>query len=298
MNIDPAIIDSIEFGVGRDAKGVETFGIVPVDSNVRDVLVEMLRSTLERMRQIAEEAEPYEPSEKYSGEEFLYVHLSDELASSLRDLHEATNLPIGSTWLENVDDVFCYFCRFRDESGRVVTAVRRAAQFKALRRSKVVFFDDSIKLVPNAVFKLDHNFDLLIDIERVWILRPSGFEYTGKLQDAILRAVPKNLASVREDLPFVDLASIEDYCRTRPRAARYLASIRANGRATNIDKQSLVNLCENTGVEIKQENEVISIEDKQEMAFLEVLDRRRYPISLVADSPERYRASSRKEIKK
>jgi hypothetical protein len=32
------------------------------------------------------------------------------------------------------------------------------------------------------------------------------------------------------------------------------------------------------------------------MGFLEVLDRRRYEINLVKNSPERYRAASRKKI--
>jgi len=52
---------------------------------------------------------------------------------------------------------------------------------------------DALKLVAGKVFKLDNDFDLLIDGVNVHILRPSGFEFVGKLQDAVLAAAPDNI---------------------------------------------------------------------------------------------------------
>ena len=80
------------------------------------------------------------------------------------------------------------------------------------------------------------------------------------------------------------------------RAARYLASIRAFGGTKNIDKAWLKKLCKETGVEVKESGGKIVIENGHEMGFLEVLDRRRYEVSLVKQQPERYRAASRKKI--
>ena len=70
----------------------------------------------------------------------------------------------------------------------------------------------------------------------VHILRPSGFEFAGQLQQAILDAVPENIKAIRKDLAFVDFDGIEAYAAKHPRAARYLASIRAQ-EETNEHRQ-------------------------------------------------------------
>jgi hypothetical protein len=49
-------------------------------------------------------------------------------------------------------------------------------------------------------------------------------------------------------------------------------------------------------VEVKESRGKVSITDGHEMGFLEVLDRRRYEVSLVKEKPERYRAASRRKI--
>jgi hypothetical protein len=75
------------------------------------------------------------------------------------------------------------------------------------------------------VFKLDNDFDLLIDSANVHILRPSGFEFAGKLQQAILDAVPNNIKSIAKDLAFVAFDGIEAYARKHPRASLNLILI-------------------------------------------------------------------------
>ncbi|MFQ5472724.1 MAG: DUF4868 domain-containing protein, partial [Dehalococcoidia bacterium] len=108
--------------------------------------------------------------------------------------------------------------------------------------------------------------------------------------------VPQNMKAIRKDLPFVDFDGIEDYAGKRPRAARYLASIRAQEETKNIDKAALKRLCKRTGVEVKESNGKVIVPDGHEMGFLEVLDRRRYEVDLVKEEPERYRAASRRKI--
>ncbi|WP_185844203.1 hypothetical protein [Bordetella hinzii] len=65
----------------------------------------------------------------------------------------------------------------------------------------------------------------------------------------------------------------------------------------NIDKSSLKKLCKNTGVDISESKGKVIIADGHEMAFLQVLDRRRYQLELVKDKPEKFVAGSRKAIK-
>jgi hypothetical protein len=146
------------------------------------------------------------------------------------------------------------------------------------------------------VFKLDNDFDLLADDDGVSILRPSGFEFVGQLKEAILAAAPANVKLIQSDLLFVDFAPIEQYASKHPRAARYIASIRAQKEARNVDKASLLKLCENTGVKVQEVKGKLIVDDASVMDFLGVLDRRLYQVELVKGSPESFRAASRRRI--
>jgi hypothetical protein len=268
-----------------------------VDSDVQAALREMVQATWDAMQEDEDGPARYEPSEKHGSTEYLYVPLQDEIASSVRQLHEAANLDIDSAALDAPDNVFCYFARLGDRKKRRLTALRRATQFKGVLRKRLIrFVTDSLKLLDDRVFKLDSDFDFLVDSANVHILRPSGFEFAGKLQQAILDAVPENSKAIQDELPFVSFSSIEEYASKHTRAARYLASIRGQGVAKDIDKAALKSLCRRTGVDVADSKGELSVATGHEMDFLEVLDRRRYEVSLVKKKPERYRAASRRKI--
>ncbi|WP_126444240.1 Kiwa anti-phage protein KwaB-like domain-containing protein [Sulfuricystis multivorans] len=297
LQFDLANVTVIEFGVGRDDGNGQTFVAVPVDADVQGALREMVQTTWDAMQEFEDGPKKYEPSEKHGGTEYLYLPMADEMASSLRELHEAANLGIETAALDKPANVFCYFVRMTDKNQRRLTALRRASQFKGVLKKRLIrFVTDSLKLIPDDVFKLDSDFDLLIDSANIHILRPSGFEFAGKLQQAILDAVPANIKAIREDLEFVDFDSIKAYAERHPRAARYLASICGHAETKNIDKAALKKLCESTGVEVKESNGKITVSAGHEMGFLEVLDRRRYELELVKGKPERFKASSRKKL--
>lgn len=164
-------------------------------------------------------------------------------------------------------------------------------------RSRLIrFVTDALKLIEDRVFKLDSDFDLLMDSANVHILRPSGFEFAGKLQQAIVDAVPQNITAIQKDLAFVEFDAIAAYAAEHPRAARYIASIRGQGETKNIDKSALKKLCKSTSVEITEKKGKITVSAGHEMGFLEVLDRRRYELELVKGQPERFKAPSRTKI--
>jgi hypothetical protein len=194
-------------------------------------------------------------------------------------------------------DIFCYFAFLTDRQGRRLTAVRRATQFKGVLKSRLIrLLSDALRLIDETVFRLDSDFDVLIDDSTVHILRPSGFEFLGQLQEAVLQAAPANIKALRRDLAFVDFSTVEKYVVGHARAARYLASIQAQEAGKNVDKRALRAVCKRVGVEIHEADGKITMEKDQVMGFLEVLDRRRYDIELVKGAPERFRAGSRKKI--
>lgn len=298
MDFELNAIRTVQFGVGRDDGDDHAFHCVMVDEAVQAALGEMAAETWATMQRLANEPVRYEPSEKHSGCEHVYLPLDDELAVRMRNLHEAINLDIDQNALDDTEAMFCYFAKFTDERGRNLTALRRATQFKGVLKSRLIWQNgDALKLMDDRVFKLDKDFDLLVDNQRIHILRPSGFEFAGKLQEAILDAVAGNVLTLHADLPFVQFAGIQDYASTHPRAARYLASIRSQQEVARIDRQHLLDACAATGVEITEDGEQIVVDDRNVMGFLEVLDRRRYEVKLVPDEPEQFRAPSRTRIR-
>ena len=290
-------IHTVEFGLGRDDGDGRMFCLIAVDGDVQDALREMAEATWVALQELTNNPPKYEPSEKHAGIEYLHLPLADELAASMRELQEANNLPFDSMALNNPEIIFCYFARFTDNQGRRLTALRRATQFKGILKNRLIrLVTDALKIVEDKIFKLDTDFDLLIDALNVHILRPSGFEFAGQLQEAIMAAVPNNVTAIKADLSFVNFDVIETYASQHSRAARYLASIRSQGEAQRIDRGRLIQLCTHTGVETGEANGQITVTEKHVMGFLEVLDRRRYEIELVADAPEQYRAASRSKL--
>jgi len=288
---------AVEFGVGRDDGDGRIFCLIAVDGDVQDALLEIAEATWVAMQELTNDPAKYEPSEKHAGHEYVYLPLADDLVIRMRELHAANNLPMNTQALADPAEIFCYFARFTDNQGRRLTALRRASQFKGVLKSRLIrLVTDALKIVGDNVFKLDADFDLLIDAQNVHILRPSGFEFAGQLQEAIMAAVSTNVTALRVDLGFVNFDVIEGYAGQHPRAARYLASIRSQSESQNIDRARLVQLCNHTGVETDETDGQITVAEKHVMGFLEVLDRRRYEIELVANAPEQYRAASRSKL--
>ena len=284
-----------EFGVGRETEAGSTYAVVPVDRDVQAALREMASTTWSAMKGAGDPA-PYQASEKHDSTEYLCVEHGSELEAVYRQLHDAVNLTVDAAALNEPNFVLCYFARFVDDQERRLTAVRRAGQFKGILKSRLLrIVGDALTIVADDVFKLDNDFDILVDSSRTHIWRPSAFEFVGGLKQAVLDAVPSNIAAIEQDVPFVDFESIATYASTRSRAARYLASIRTQN-LVGIERQSVVALCQNTDVEVEDVDGVLRLEDRHVMGFLEVLDRRRYEVELVPGTRERFRAASRRPI--
>lgn len=299
LEFDFCNVRIIEFGVGLDDCSSQSFCIVQVDGSTQSVLLDIAKYTMQAMLKMSETASRYDPSEKYASCEYVYLPIDDPFAKQMQVLHHANNLPLGMSALSEPTKVFCYFARMIDKDDQRLTALKRATQFKgALKnRNRIMrVVSDALKLIMEPVFRLDNDFDLLIDSSNVHILRPNGFEFIGQLQEAVLAAVPRNIEVLKQDLGFVDFAYIQDYACEHPRAARYLASIRAQKETKSIDRLALKKSCAINGVEIQESNGKMIIQKGNVMGFLEILDRRRYPIELVSGSPERFKASSRKKI--
>ena len=285
-----------EFGLGHGkADDLQLFS-VPVDPQIQSALCEMVTTTWQMMGQNAEEPALYEPSEKYGSIEYVYLEADNPMATRLLDIHKSNNLSINIDAMEDLEMLSFYFARLTDNQDRRLTALRRATYFKGVLKKRIIrLVDDSLELVKDKIFKLDNDFDLLIDSKHLHILRPKSFEAIGDLKQAILNAVPGNITQIQEKIDFVDFEGIKQYASKHSRAARYLASILKQNLA-DIDPSELKKLCEKTGVEIQDVDKQITVAEKHILGFLEVLDRRRYEVGLIPNNLESYRAASRQKI--
>jgi hypothetical protein len=290
--------DVVEFGVGLDEGENQRFTLVPAGAEVQAVLKQMAIATRDEMHVVRDDAVAYEPSEKYDSPEHLLVPTDDAMASRFKQLHTANNMDTDANALDDPSKIFCYFARFKFRKGKQrLTAVRRATSFKGILKSPLIrFLDNALRIVEEQTFKLDHDFDVLLDDDSVYILRPAGFEFVGQLDAEIAKAVPGNVQSVKADLPFVDFTAIQTYAIDHPRAARYLASIRSQKLAENVDKGALKKLCKSTNVIVREVGGKLVIDPKSILDFLGVLDRRLYEVELIKGSPEPFRAARRSRI--
>jgi hypothetical protein len=290
-----------EFGLGMDDQN-RAFIFVPVDEAVQSSLIDMVEETQNQMEQKEDHPSDYEPSEKYSSLEYLTLSLSNELVKELKILHESENLDENINAFNDMERCFAYFVKLTDDNDNRVTAVRRSTQFKTLikKRNRLVqYVDNTLTELNDTVFKLDNDFDFIIQNDLIHILRPSGLEFTAQLQRAVMEAVPGNIAVIEKEISFVDFESISKYAQLHPRAARYIASIKSLSEASNVSHHKLNEYCKKTNVQVNEIDGKMHIDDSQVMGFLEILDRRRYEIDLVDDAkPEVYRAPSRNRVDK
>ena len=296
LEFDIENITTTEFGLGVGKDDDLQLFSVPVNTKVHSVLRKMVEETWQTMKDVSEEPAQYEPSETYGSKEHLCLEVGNPMVMKLLDIHKSENLPINIDSIKDLSMLSFYFARLTDNQDRRLTALRRAAQFKGVLKNKFMQLgDDSLTLVEDKIFKLDSDFDLLIDPKHLHILRPSGLESIGDLKQAILDAVSGNIEQVQKKIGFVDFEVIEQYASEHPRAARYLASIRKQN-LTGVDPSALKRLCKQTNVEIHEDGERIAVTEEQVLGFLEVLDRRRYEIGLIPNDSESYKASRRQKI--
>lgn len=299
FNIDK--VTTTEFGVGLDfddADGGQKFYAIPADQEVQLSLREVAKQTKKNL-EVLGDSTLYEAGEKHSSTEHLHLPVDDDLAGKLKELFEAKNLPIDTKALAKHDEIFCYFARFHDQNGRVLLAIRRAMQFKGILKNRLIFLqpvNDTITMVKDDVFKLDSDFDLLVDKDHVHIYRPAAFEFICHLQHAILKAVPDNVKQIAKELKFVDFTGIQEYAVEHTRAARYLSSIRSQEEMIDVDKAALKRQCAKNGVDVKEVKGKITVPKSHILGFLEVLDRRRYEVELVKGQTERFVAHSRSKV--
>ena len=294
MNFDFDEIETARFGVCTRQSGDVQFLDVPVAPDVQSAIKEMAQMTISAMRGASESPTDYEPSERYAGLQHLRVRLDDPTVAFFNELRQVATFEPGGNVLRDPRTVFCYLGRFVDAAGRSLVGIRRSSSFKGVLKQKsrlVSLVSDELRMVSDDLFRLDNDFDVLVDDEQVCILRVAGFETIGGLQDAIKAAADENVQALSNLLPFVEISSV-DQKSFGVTTARRLAAVKQQ-QLSGIMLSSLRSACDENGVSYSLVNGQLEFDEDGLDDLLDVLDRRLYVDGLVPSSPTRYKAGSR-----
>jgi hypothetical protein len=287
-------IQSVEFGVCLDTVDGESYRLVPCVAAVQQALKEMLEGTRRSLFADGSGFTEFSPAEKYASNERLRIALTSDLVNKQREVFETINLPTDPNALNNTDSVVSYFAIFRDNRSQKLLAFRRAAQFKGILKKRLIrFSDDALSIVPDKVFKLDTDFDFLIFDNQVLIWRPSGFVFTADIDNQIAACAKENISYIEETIACVDFTDLREFVSTHKRGMRLVAVIKSRQDLGAIAPNLLHAECKQARIPLRQENGKLFPEPGHELAFLMLLDRRRYTITLIEGQPETYEAASR-----
>lgn len=289
----------VEFGVCHDLDEEESYFQIPIDANVQIAIIEMFSDTFGQLRIDDGAFEKFEPAQKYSATERLSVDLTDPSVEKIKRLYESINLATNGNALKDVQALAYYFAFLTDERGNRVLGVRRAMQFKGIIKARnrlMALVDDSLKLVDDDIFKLDNDFDYIVKGDTIYILRPSGFEFTASLDEAVASKALSVTKEVATSLKCVDFESMQNYIQTHKKAARLMASLRMRNDLHITPLKNLKSGCKKNEIRFDIVDGKIRPQSGFEMDFLEFLDRRRYNVSLVPKQTEYYVAPNRKGV--
>jgi len=239
--------------------------------------------------------ERYEPSQEHGPAIKLALPLNSPLNAVLRDFAAVENRPIDARAMASPRNISTYFCILHDRENHKLVGIRRSAQFKAVLGARLIqFIDDSFRAVSDRVFRLDHDFDLVIVDDTVFINRVSAFELLAEVDEAVQQAALENTRQLEQTLPFIEFNGISDYVAEHKRSARIVAALRSRADLADTTVANLRRECRRSGVKVHMEDGKLVPELGQEMTFLQTLDRRRYALMLVDGRWEQYEAASRK----
>jgi hypothetical protein len=290
-------IIEIEFGVCLKEAGENEYYLIPTAGPLKPHFREMLRNTLSPFPGDPDEIEDYDPAQSYSGNVCLKLSLNSPLVQDIEDFFNLVNIPLNATKIENDENIIFYFCIFRHQNGIKTIGIRRAGQFKVVTNQKLISLcDDTLEFIRGKFFKLDSDFDFIVTHERIFIHRVTGFETFAHMNEVILQNARENTVALGERLTFIHTERLEIYNQNHMRAARLIASIVARPNLEAISRELLMAECQWDGVVLEEINGKISPEGSSEFGFLNVLDRRRYHMSLIPEVDEIYEAANRHGI--
>lgn len=292
-------VRSVEFLVNVRENGEAENYQIPTQDEVQDNLVQMLHDTaaLFKAADGVGELQDFELSEKYGARETLVADLDADAMAMPRLLFDEEGWETRPNALTEPGSIPFYFAVFRDGKKRKLVAVKRATRFKGVLKSPLIqLFDDSLRMVGDNVFRLDHEFDFLVSSERVYILHPLQFDFVADIEELVAAKAHDKAVALGEQLKFADFRRIAEFVRSKKRAARIVASLSARDDLAKIKKSKFIAAAAENGIKLEQVGQKYGPLEGFEFQFLELLDSRRYTTNIKVGAKEKFLANSRKRV--
>lgn len=278
------------------------FSQLIIDLSVKECLKGMLEDTADRFDSVTyAEIQNYEPAEKYGAEEFVKASLSEPDLANLLNLFNLTGVTASNDVIANINSISYYLYRAKDSQNRQLVGVKKAQHMKGLASAHgriVSLIDDSLTIMEKPVFKLDREFDLIITSTEVFAIRPNTLAYVAEVDEAATKAAQSRLNSIGDAIEFLSLEVLQPYVSTRKRAAHLVSAIANRKDLGRFQQSKIESACQELGIQMLREpSGKIGPLQGHELAFLELLDNRRYVTSLTEDPPIAFVAASRRPIK-
>jgi Domain of unknown function (DUF4868) len=188
---------------------------------------------------------------------------------------------------------------FHDNGGRKLLGVRQATQFKgAFKGHFLSVIDDTLRMVPDHVFKLDNQFDFLITARHVYILHPAGFERVSEIEAFVLGRAKQKTLELAQKVKFLDFGDLSEYVGKHKRAARLVAALHGRTDLAAVRRTLFCKAAEETSVSLDEVGRKLAPRKGSEIGCLELLDNRRYVTALTPGSKPAFVASSRRPVSK
>jgi len=291
-------IRSVEFCVnlGHSTTGPINY-LVPSDTSVQDALREVLATTVNALQPDGDEWATYELSEKYAATESLRADLRSEPMAAIRALHGEEGWEVNADALSDPSRLAYYFGVFRDDQGQKLLGVRQAAQFKGVVNARFLsIVDDTLRMVPDRVFKLDHQFDFLITANHVYVLRPAGFERVAEVEEHASAKAREMAVALGKTIKFLDFSTLADYVGHHKRAARLIAALHSRGDLKTVKRSMFCKAGAESGVVLQAAGRKIAPAKGSELGCLQLLDYRRYTIALAPGQKPAFVAGSGRQV--
>lgn len=295
---DHSSIASYQLGVSLYSGGRY---LVPVDDSVNNAFEDMLSKTVGGINSRSGEWEEFSLSQDYGSTERVYAPRSDDLFDALSNLHESESYPDMANFSDNAAKIDFYFIIFRDNKGRKLIGVRRAAQLKstlAARNRLVQMIDNTLFMIQSPVFRFDKDFDGLICAENIYFSNFLNMEYISGITNKVAKAAEQKIPIIASSVTFLDFSGFSKDLESHPRTARLLVAISKRHNLDSYDQGEILTQAAAQGVGFVNEGEPrlkCRVADKHKL--LEVLDDRRWISKNTTDEAVAYRATSRQRSK-
>jgi hypothetical protein len=296
IGCDLTKIQSLELGVGIGKADQLGLWSVPVDDGVGESLLDMIDATIAPFAEPGQEPRRFEASEKFGSLEYLTLPNEAESSAIASACFAAGRLSKLADVEKNLPLIRFYFARVTDQGGAKLVAVKQAAFFKRVIKTRALirYFNDSLSIVEGPFFQLDQDFDFIVDADTIHIFRPLQFINVCEMQDAIRQAAPQNVERIAEHLPMFNLSAVARVVTTKSTAANLVASISSQGFMTRLKLETLKTRCAGIGIIFEELDGQMVVDEKDVMNFLKMIDRRHYEDDLSEDGVVFWEAESRR----